>query len=219
MEPISRPRPLSSRGDRNGGVLARWRRADDGTRGDRAPARPDTIRRRGDRGAASTAPPWAGTRPGPVRRPRRRVSPNWSAATARMVLRACCRGILREEHAAHDALQVTFSSWPGRRGNSGFATRSAPSCTASPAGSPATLAAEARRQARQRTAAGFTDRPPVADGRLADNADLVAVLHEEIGRLTASHRAVAVLCDLEGHTHEQAQQLGARWGRSVKQAS
>ena len=60
-----------------------------------------------------------------------------------------------------------------------------------------------RRQARER--GGFEisacpDRRPGGGGA----AELRAILDQEVSRLTEKYRAPLVLCDFEGHTHEQA---------------
>jgi RND family efflux transporter MFP subunit len=116
-----------------------------------------------------------------------------------MVLRVC-RGILADPHDAQDAFQATFlvlvrrarSLWV--RDSLGpwlhqVAYRTA-SCLRS---------AIARRRRLERRAAGAIreDRPGVGD-------ELIRVIHEELGRLPEPYRAPAVLCDLEGASHERA---------------
>ena len=123
-----------------------------------------------------------------------------------MVLRAC-RGILRDEHAAQDAFQATFLILARKAGRlwvrdslgpwlHGVACRVAGDARK----------AEARRRALERRAIGVSA-GCTAPGTEDDGGELRAVLHEEIGRLTPSHRAAVVLCDLEGRSHEEAARL------------
>jgi len=116
-----------------------------------------------------------------------------------MVLRVC-RGVLANSHDSQDAFQATFlvlvkkarSLWV--RDSLGpwlhhVALRTASSARRS----------VARRRRHERLASKFTDEIH------SDRADeLAGVLHEEIDRLPDRYRAPLVLCDLEGHTHEQA---------------
>lgn len=117
-----------------------------------------------------------------------------------MVLRIC-RSILREDHLAEDAFQTTFLVLIQRHGSIrrresiadwlyGVARRVALS----------TRTAAARRRAHELHAGARACRrqePATWD-------DTGEVLHEEIARLSGSHRAVLVLCDLEGLTEGQA---------------
>jgi RNA polymerase sigma factor (sigma-70 family) len=116
-----------------------------------------------------------------------------------MVL-SMCRARMRDEHEADDAFQATFlvlvkkaralsvrdSLGPWLHGVTLRVTR----CS---------LRTVARRQFHERRAAETgsrmrSDAPP----------DERAVIHEEVGRLPERYRAVIVLCDLEGLTHEAA---------------
>ena len=118
-----------------------------------------------------------------------------------MVMRVC-RSILRDEHDAHDALQATFlilvrrcrsvrkhdsvASWLH-----GVALRVA-SC--------ARAGAARRRLHEHRVAAVAT-----TDFRDTENdLDLANALHDELDRLPQRHRAVIVLCYLEGLACEAA---------------
>jgi RNA polymerase sigma factor (sigma-70 family) len=116
-----------------------------------------------------------------------------------MVLRVC-RGVLRDSHEADDAFQATFlvlvrrarSLWV--RDSLGpwlhqVAYRTA-SCLRTGA---------ARRRRLERGVAGSR-----GEDRAGTGHELTAVLHEELGRLPERYRAPAVLCDLEGSSHEQA---------------
>jgi RNA polymerase sigma factor (sigma-70 family) len=114
-----------------------------------------------------------------------------------------CRGVLRDEHEARDAFQITFlvlarkahSLWV--RDSLGpwlhqAATRAARCMRSS----------KARRQSHERRMA------EMASQRVEDEAngddEWGRVLHEEINRLPDRYREPVVLCDLEGQTHEQA---------------
>ncbi len=116
-----------------------------------------------------------------------------------MVLRVC-RGVLCEPHDAEDAFQATFlvllrrarSLWV--RDSLGpwlhqVAYRTA-SCLRS---------AILRRRRLDRAAAAAT-----RESRDSAGDELARVIHEELGRLPERYRAPAVLCDLEGSSHEQA---------------
>ena len=66
-----------------------------------------------------------------------------------------------------------------------------------------------RRVLEQRGARDEFEATVHAPDRLASQAELSAVVDEEIARLSAPHRAAVVLCDLEGQTqHEAARRLG-----------
>jgi RNA polymerase sigma factor (sigma-70 family) len=66
-----------------------------------------------------------------------------------------------------------------------------------------------RRVLEQRGARAEFEATVHAPDRLAAQAELSAVVDEEIARLSAAHRAAVVLCDLEGQTqHEAARVLG-----------
>lgn len=123
-----------------------------------------------------------------------------------MVLRAC-RGILRDEHAAQDAFQATFLILARKAGRIWVRDSLGPwlygvACRV--AGD--ARKAETRRRALERQAIGVSA-ARTAPGIEDDGGELRAVMHEEIGRLSPSHRAAVVLCDLEGRTHEEAARL------------
>jgi HlyD family secretion protein len=121
-----------------------------------------------------------------------------------MVLRVC-RGVLNNSHDTQDAFQATFlvlvrkarALWV--RDSLGpwlhqVAFRTA-SCVRSTA---------ARRRRHEQKAA-----IPVEETCVEPIDELEKALHEEIDRLPERYRAPVVLCDLEGHTHEQvARHLG-----------
>jgi RNA polymerase sigma factor (sigma-70 family) len=129
-----------------------------------------------------------------------------------MVLRVC-RGILHDHHDAQDAFQATFlilarKAGSLRVGNSlgpwlhGVACRVASTARA----------ATARRRAHESKAAGMTQ--SLVFDRVLD--DVAQVVQEEIARLPDRYRAAVVLCDLEGHTYEEAAQLLRRPVGTIK---
>lgn len=113
-----------------------------------------------------------------------------------------CRRLLTHHHA-EDAFQATFlvlvrraaavrdreavASWLY-----GVARRTAAKLRAR----------EARRAAREGPAADVPE--PIVAGAGAGGDDRLAFLDEEVGRLPARHRAVVVLCDLDGKTRAAA---------------
>jgi RNA polymerase sigma factor (sigma-70 family) len=122
-----------------------------------------------------------------------------------VVFRAC-RAILRDPHAAEDALQATFLVLARKagglwvRGSLGpwllSVARRVAYCARTDA---------SRQRAHERTAAERAAPATVDPGW--DDRD--AILHEELVRLPEKYRTAVVLCDLEGLTHEQAaRQLG-----------
>jgi RNA polymerase sigma-70 factor (ECF subfamily) len=117
-----------------------------------------------------------------------------------MVLRAC-RRVLGDAHEAEDAFQATFLVL-ARRARAVRRRDSIAGWLHAVAVRVAAGAREAaaRRRARERAHAGARDgyAPPRAD------ADLGAALDEELGRLPARFREVAVLCLLEGRSYEEA---------------
>lgn len=118
-----------------------------------------------------------------------------------MVLRVC-RSVLRDEHAAEDALQATFLVLV-RRAES---VRKQDSVGAWLHGvalrvSACSRVASARRRKHEKRASELATAGP-QDAR--DEFDLAPVLHEELRRLPERYRAVVVLCHLEGLTCEEA---------------
>jgi RNA polymerase sigma factor (sigma-70 family) len=122
-----------------------------------------------------------------------------------------CRAVLHDEHDAQDAFQSTFlvlvqkaralwvrdSLGPWLHG---VAYRAAHTLRST----------RSRRSLHERRVAEMT---PEACHDDRDRSELARVLHEEIERLGSRHRAVIVLCDLEGQTHEQAaERLGCPAG-------
>jgi RNA polymerase sigma factor (sigma-70 family) len=126
-----------------------------------------------------------------------------------MVLSAC-RAILRDRHEADDAFQATFLVLV-RRARSLWVRDSLGPWLHAVAHRVASRARSdhVRRRAYERNAA--VRKTSRADIRRDDG--LVALLHEEIGRLPERYRAVIVLCYLEGLTQEQAaRRLGWPFG-------
>lgn len=121
------------------------------------------------------------------------------------MVHAVCRRVLRNDADADDAFQATFLVFlrkaaavrPGNMlGNflHGVAVNVARKG----------LELNARRRAKERAAP-----EPVRNEQPATDADLAAILDQELGRLPAEYRAAVVACDLEGRTRrEAAGQLG-----------
>jgi RNA polymerase sigma factor (sigma-70 family) len=127
-----------------------------------------------------------------------------------MVLRVC-RAQLADPHDTQDAFQATFlilvkkarALWV--RDSLGPWLHQVAFRTATCARS-----AAARRRTHERRAA---ERTATADGHREElDFELGKVLHEEINRLPERYRVPIVLCDLEGHTCEEA---ARRMGRPV----
>jgi RND family efflux transporter MFP subunit len=119
-----------------------------------------------------------------------------------MVLRVC-RGVLADPHDTQDAFQATFlvlirkarGLWV--RDSLGPWLHQVAYRTASCARS-----AAARRRRHERRAAVAVVEPQQRHDETSE--DLGRMLHEEIDRLPQRDRALVILCDLEGRTHEQA---------------
>src|SRR5262245_35695043 len=123
---------------------------------------------------------------------------------APMVWGVCCR-LLHNHHDAEDAFQAVFLVLVRKAADVprqavanrlyGVARRTAAGVQRAPA-----------RRAWRDTQVLDVPEPPAAEVR---DADLQAVLDEELGRLPDHYRGVLVLCDLEGMTRkEAARQLG-----------
>ena len=123
---------------------------------------------------------------------------------APMVWGVCCR-LLRNHHDAEDAFQATFLVLVRKAADVprlavanwlyGVARQTA-----------VRLRAMAAKRGRRETQVVNMPEPTVAEVR---DADLQAVLDEELSRLPDHYRGVIVLCDLEGMTRkEAARQLG-----------
>jgi RNA polymerase sigma factor (sigma-70 family) len=120
-----------------------------------------------------------------------------------MILRVC-RATLRDPHDAEDASQAAFLVL-ARRARAIKKRDSVGSWLFGVAGRVAARAKAdaARRRRHERRGAEMAARRASA----ADRAEAWADLYEELGRLPEAYRAPIVLCDLEGHTHEQAARL------------
>ena len=118
-----------------------------------------------------------------------------------MVLRVC-RGVLGDEHAAHDAFQAAFLVLARRSSSLRVADSVGPWLyeVARRVASSARASAMRRRR-HERQAAELTPLRYVAHWR---DFDLERSLHDEISRLPERFRVPIVLCLLEGFTHEQA---------------
>ncbi len=115
-----------------------------------------------------------------------------------------CLAILRDEHDAEDAFQATFlvlvrkarSLWV--RDSLGHWLHRAACLTAS--------CHRARGIRRRKLDQRYGELVPtrLIDTQSPPNADHDAAIHEELNRLPEKYRLPVVLCDLEGHTHQQA---------------
>jgi RNA polymerase sigma factor (sigma-70 family) len=120
-----------------------------------------------------------------------------------LVLRVC-RSVLRDGDAAEDAFQATFLAL-ARKAGSLWAQDSLASWLHQAAYRAAVhdRSATIRRRSHEHAAAAL--RPEsVALPHHANDDDLEKIIHEELDRLPGRFRVAVVLCDLEGHTHEQA---------------
>ena len=177
-----RPRPLGTRFPR------------------RRPARSAGPSTRDGRRALRTGSCWSGSRTGAASRPSR-PSRRWWSGTGRWSSGPAGRSSATPTRRRTPSRRRSCS-WPGGPARSGSATRSAPGCTRSPAGSrPA--------RGRPRIVGGPSEAAgwPAGSARPVDEPprdDLGPALHEEVERLPERLRAPVVLCYLEGLTHEQA---------------
>ena len=123
---------------------------------------------------------------------------------ARMVL-AACRRVLGDPHDVQDAFQATFlvlvrnaRSIRNRESIAGWLQSVAyrVACSA--------RSAAKRRRFHERSYAEQSEHGPASE--IHQDADLKAVLDQELSRLPECHRVVIVLCDLEGLSYEQAAQ-------------
>jgi len=117
-----------------------------------------------------------------------------------MVARVC-RGVLRDRHDAEDALQATFLVLARRAGS----IRRVDSVASWLHGVALRVAARSRAAGLRRRAVERRQGvgPSVVEPATAVD-DLARAIHEELGRLPGRFRDAAVLCLLEGRTHEEA---------------
>lgn len=117
-----------------------------------------------------------------------------------MVYRTC-RSILRDEHEAMDAFQATFLVLLSKGGSLWVKDSLGPWLhrVAYRAAGRAKIAGT-RRRVHERKAAEQESGRPFCDS----SGDLAGALHEEVDRLPNHYRVPVVLCDLEGHTYEDA---------------
>ena len=119
-----------------------------------------------------------------------------------MVLRAC-HGIIGNHHDAQDAFQATFLVLVRKGGTLWVQDSLGPwlhrvACRAAVR---VKVAAKERR-ATERRAAEIVGTQNRSDSRIQD--DLDQALHEEVDRLPTHYRLPVILCDLEGHSYEEA---------------
>ncbi len=129
-----------------------------------------------------------------------------------------CRRILGDEHEAEDVLQATFLVLSLKA--DGIAWRDSVRPWLDGVARRLALHARsdtARRRVRERTITALSNADESAMGRLperlhprveaseeCERRDLRRALHDELGRLPDKYRAPVILCDLEGHTREEA---------------
>ena len=129
-----------------------------------------------------------------------------------------CRRILRNEHDVEDVFQATFLVLARKAAGISWCQTVSPWID----GVARRLALHARsgaarQQSREKAVATLSDRPLESGGRLPEHLhpqvepsaeverrDLRRVLDDELMRLPEKYRAPVVLCDLEGHTREEA---------------
>ncbi|SIO35319.1 RNA polymerase sigma-70 factor, ECF subfamily [Singulisphaera sp. GP187] len=118
-----------------------------------------------------------------------------------MVFRVC-RAILRDPHDAEDASQAVFLILARRAG----AIRNRDSVASWLFGVACRVSARAKVDAARRREREWRGAERAAQTASADRGSSEARerLYEELERLPEAYRAVIVLCDLEGLTHEQA---------------
>src|SRR5262245_1252208 len=117
-----------------------------------------------------------------------------------MVLRVC-RSVLRDEHEADDAAQVTFLVLARRA----VAIRRCDALARWLFGVALRVAAksrEARVRRRRRERRGAAMRAEAFASKAPGGEESWAELHDEIGRLAERLRGPVVLCGLEGLTHD-----------------
>ena len=130
-----------------------------------------------------------------------------------MVLETCRRLLGGDPHAAEDAFQATFMVLARRADaiNSGPSGSLGPwlhevACRTARKARVAGL----RREKRERRTARDRETTVAESSNDVDELDDYRVLHEEVTRLPAKHRAAVVLCYFEGLTHDQAA-ASLRW--------
>jgi RNA polymerase sigma factor (sigma-70 family) len=128
-----------------------------------------------------------------------------------MVLSACL-GIVGNEHDAQDAFQATFFILARKSGTLWVRDSLGPWLhrVARRAAVRVKVASSRRRATERRVAEMAESQTGAGSGSLDD---LVQALHEEVDRLPDHYRRPVVLCDLEGHSYEEAaRQLGCPVG-------
>ena len=121
----------------------------------------------------------------------------------KMVLRVC-RGILRDAAAAEDAFQATFLALACK---AAAVARYPVPANWLYRGLPSHVALKSRRTNLRQAAREFVRGPrPDTPAAVvaAETAELAAILHEEVNRLSTRYRTPIVLCYLEGKTHDEA---------------
>ncbi len=129
-----------------------------------------------------------------------------------MVL-AVCRAVLGDRHDAEDACQAAFLVLARRAGT----IRRGDSVASWLYGVARRLALRARRDAARRRALERRrlERTGSTEPAAAPPSEPWPELYEELDRLPEPFRAAVVLCDLEGHSYEQAARLAPLPGRDV----
>lgn len=117
-----------------------------------------------------------------------------------MVLRTCL-AVLRDEHDAQDAFQAVFLILARRGGSLRVWDSIGPWLHRVARRAAIRLGRDAERRRSVEQGACW---PVERSSRDAGDAEIAAVVHEEVDRLPERYRVPIVLCDLDGRTHEEA---------------
>lgn len=116
------------------------------------------------------------------------------------VVMGACQAILRDRHDAEDAFQATFLVFARKAGS----VRNSEALGCWLYGVARRVAARARRLVARRRDAERRGALAMSNRTESCPADYWSELYEELDLLPTRYRAPIVLCDLEGHTYEEA---------------